>query len=126
MSAPMKTRRTSDDVPIRIGEKKPRLFLVPKLQAEGILKLLSDFEVDEKNSVPWRVPVQDLIDKHTEPGLMVRGGRVKEGLTQADLAERLGVHPSNVSEMESGKRPIGKAMAKRLAKVFKANYKVFL
>jgi plasmid maintenance system antidote protein VapI len=36
------------------------------------------------------------------------------------------VKATHISEMERGKRPIGKDMAKRLAKVFKVNYKVFL
>jgi len=38
----------------------------------------------------------------------------------------IGVTPSHISEMENGKRSIGKNMAKRLAKALRAEYKVFL
>lgn len=60
------------------------------------------------------------------PGVMVKGGRVKEGLTQAQLAALVGIPQRHVSEMENGKRPIGKEMAKRLGKALNVSYKVFL
>ncbi len=37
----------------------------------------------------------------------------------------MGVSQTHISEMEHGKRPIGKEMARRLAKVLKVNYRVF-
>ena len=43
-----------------------------------------------------------------------------------DLAHLVGVSQTHISEMEHGKRPIGKDMARRLAKVLKVNYRVFL
>ena len=126
MSAPMKTPRIKTDVPIQVGGKKPRLFLVPKKEIGAILSRLEEFEIDEGGAIPWRESVQDLIHKQSEPGVMVRGGRVKEGLSQIALAEKLGIPAPNVSEMEHGKRTIGKAMAKRLAKILNLDYKVFL
>ena len=36
--------------------------------------------------------------------------RIRAGMTQYELAEKSGVHPSRVSEMETGKRPIGAAV----------------
>jgi len=60
------------------------------------------------------------------PGLCLRGGRVKEGLTQAGLATLVGIPQRHISEMEHGKRPIGKEMAKRLGAALKVSYKVFL
>jgi DNA-binding XRE family transcriptional regulator len=59
-------------------------------------------------------------------GSAIRGLRLREGLTQEQLAHLLGVKRTNLSEMENGKRPIGKNMAKRLAQVLKTDYKVFL
>lgn len=48
------------------------------------------------------------IEKFSEAGLMPRGSRYKAELTQKELAEKLGVKPHHISEMENGKRPIGK------------------
>ncbi len=54
------------------------------------------------------------------------GARKREDLTQAQLGEMIGVSQYNISKMERGHRPIGKDIAKRLAKVFKCDYRVFL
>jgi predicted transcriptional regulator len=59
-------------------------------------------------------------------GHALRGLRSREELTQKQLAEMVGIKPSHISEMEHGKRPIGKVMAKRLAKALRTDYKVFL
>lgn len=61
-----------------------------------------------------------------QPGDILRGARHREGLTQAQLAAMIGVKPSHISEMEKGKRPMGKDMAKRLAKALNTSYQVFL
>ena len=61
-----------------------------------------------------------------QPGDILRGARHREGLTQAQLAAMIGVKPSHISEMEKGKRPIGKDMARRLATVLNTSYQVFL
>lgn len=60
------------------------------------------------------------------PGMMLRGLRGKEELTQAEFAKRLGVSQHHVSEMESNKRTIGIDMARRIATEFKVPYKMFL
>jgi plasmid maintenance system antidote protein VapI len=38
----------------------------------------------------------------------------------------IGIPQRHISEMENGKRPIGKEMAKRLGKALNIGYKVFL
>ncbi len=127
MSALTKTRHTKGEVKIQVGEKKGRLFLVPKDRAEGIVRLLQDFEVKNGGAmIPWRETVQDLIEKYTEAGVALKGARAKAGLSQNELAEKLKIPQSHISDMEHGRRPIGKKMAKRLAGVLKVGYKVFL
>ena len=76
---------------------------------------------DLEEAKPWREVYPD-----THPGEILRGARYREELTQAKLAEKIGVKRQHISEMENNKRPIGKAMAKRLAKALNVNYKIFL
>lgn len=59
-------------------------------------------------------------------GVCIRGGRGKEGLTQKQLAERIGIAQHHVSEMENGKRTVGKEMAKKLSETLHVDYRVFL
>jgi transcriptional regulator with XRE-family HTH domain len=63
-------------------------------------------------------------DSH--PGKILKGLRVRENLTQAQQSEKTGLNTRHISEMEHGKRPIGKAMAKRLAAALNVSYKMFL
>lgn len=84
------------------------------------------FNETPEESSSWREAFQEGIDKFSEIGLMLKGGRHKAGLTQKALAEQIGVRPHHISEMEHGKRPIGKNMAQRLAKIFDIDYRVFL
>ena len=63
-------------------------------------------------------------DLHT--GIAIKGLRYRENLTQDQLSRKLGIKRHHISEMENGKRPIGKEMARRLADALNADYKVFL
>jgi len=49
-------------------------------------------------------------------GKALAGTRDREGLTQIQLSKLTGIPQRHISEMENGKRPIGKEMAKRLGK----------
>lgn len=60
------------------------------------------------------------------PGVVLRGLRNRDDLTQAELAKKTGMLQSHISEMENGSRSIGKTIAKKFAQVFKTDYKVFL
>ena len=82
--------------------------------------------VVREKSIPWREAFKERIKKHSEGGLMLRGCRFKADVTQKELAQDLSISQHHVSEMENGKRPIGKEMAKRFAEFFKTDYRVFL
>ena len=62
----------------------------------------------------------------SHPGTILRGFRTREGLTQKELAQLAGLKPHHVSEMETGKRPIGKEIAERLAGALNTDRRVFL
>ena len=81
--------------------------------------------VDASDSVPWRELFPEYEDEEL-PGVCLAGSRLKEGMTQKELSEMTGIPQSHISEMENGKRPIGKKRAKILAKALKVGYRVFL
>ncbi len=78
---------------------------------------------DEKN---WTMEVAFPEMAWNAGGVSIRGGRAKEGLTQRQLADLTGIPQRHISEMENGKRPIGKELARKLAKALKVDYRVFL
>ncbi len=71
------------------------------------------FEAKEEPSKPWRevLPFKD----EELPGVFLAGARYREGMTQAALAEATGIPRRHISEMENGRRPIGKKNARLLA-----------
>lgn len=75
-------------------------------------------------AIPWREAFPETVANIF--GTTLKGSRVKEGLTQAALAEMTGIPQRHISEMENGKRPIGKETARKLAEVLKVDYRVFL
>jgi len=81
--------------------------------------------LDSTELIPWREVFSEYSDEQL-PGVALAGARHKEGLSQVQLAKFTGIPQRHISEMENGKRPIGKEMAKRLGKVLNMNYKVFL
>ncbi|MBI3508447.1 MAG: helix-turn-helix transcriptional regulator [Chlamydiia bacterium] len=80
----------------------------------------------KKRRIPWREVAKKEISRFSEPGVILKGCRYKKNITQEQLSETIGVQQNHISEMETGKRSIGKEMAKKLAKFFKTNYRVFL
>ena len=90
------------------------------------MRIYSNKAVDTSDSVPWRELFPEYKDEDL-PGVCLRGGRYREGIvTQKQLADMIGVPQRHISEMETGKRAIGKEMAKRLGKALNIGYKVFL
>jgi ribosome-binding protein aMBF1 (putative translation factor) len=49
-------------------------------------------------------------------GNLLAGARLKAGLTQAQLAEKLGIRQNMISDYERGRRTYSDTMAKRLSK----------
>ena len=81
--------------------------------------------VDTSESFPWREAYPECSEEQLI-GKALAGARYREGMTQLKLAELTGIPQRHISEMENGKRPIGKEMAKRLGKALNIGYKVFL
>lgn len=79
-----------------------------------------------EKTISWREVAKKDLEKHSEGGQMLRGSRFKKEVSQEELANALGISQHHISEMENGKRSIGKEMAKRFAAFFKTDYRLFL
>ena len=81
---------------------------------------------DDETSVLADDFFAELDRQYTKPGVLLRGIRVRENLSQIEFAEKIGVTQSDLSKMELGKRPIGKIIAKRIEEMFDVNYRLLL
>jgi DNA-binding XRE family transcriptional regulator len=79
---------------------------------------------EERASITWREGLP--FSEKALPGACLVGARAREGLTQMSLAELTGIPQRHISEMERGKRTIGKERAKKLAETLNVDYRVFL
>ena len=108
-------------------KKLPTENLVPlhlMVHPANVTSITRYVETLEKfDSIPWRRVAERRGDV---PASVLRGARSKEELTQARLAELTGIPQRHISEMENGKRTIGKEAAKKLAKALNTDYRVFL
>lgn len=112
--------------------KKPHIdivelkFLGPVNKRHEVVDLMKSMGfVDTTELVDWRECFPEVTDENL-PGYCLRGARGREEITQKELAQITGIPQRHISEMERGKRPIGKETAKKLAKALSTNYKVFL
>ena len=120
-----------EQIQILIRSDRDQVFVGPKSKLRPLLKLLTqnDFKPstrDKDDTISWEVLAKDHIEQYSQPGLALRGARIKENLTQVDLSKILKVPQYNISKMENGVRPIGKKMAKRLADILKVDFRIFL
>ena len=72
----------------------------------------------------WLTPAEVFPDFHA--GDRIKGLRYRENMTQKQLAEQTGISVQNLSNMEHGRRPVGKEMAKRLARALNADWRTLL
>lgn len=86
----------------------------------------SPFQLKKEKSVNWRDAFKEVFGDMPPSAVSLKGMRNREGWTQAELGEKIGVSQANLSKMESGKRPIGKTVARRLAEIFETDYRIFL
>jgi DNA-binding XRE family transcriptional regulator len=103
----------------RLAEVAPDCSDVDNIDMKAIIAEI------EANDDETRYPVDAAVGAST-PGSRLRGLRMREGIAQKELAEKLGIQQHHVSEMENGTRKIGLAMAKRIAKAYDISHRVFL
>jgi len=59
-------------------------------------------------------------------GTVLSGYRHREGLTQVEVSRLTDIPQRHISEMEHGKRSIGKEAARKLAKALHCDYRMLL
>lgn len=111
-------KRPTDPVEFRVGNK---CYEVPKSKAGPILKALKGYESD-------LIPADEVFAELDldSPGVTLQGFRLKESLTQKQLAEKLGIAQNFYSDLETGRRKISAKMARKLAEILETDYRVFL
>jgi plasmid maintenance system antidote protein VapI len=60
------------------------------------------------------------------PAPLLRGSRNREGMSQHRLAEICGISRRHISEMENGKRAIGKQSAAKIGSALNVDPRMFL
>jgi DNA-binding XRE family transcriptional regulator len=96
------------------------VYQLPKKVAEKYRLPESEESIDASEAF------QDINKKYTKPGALLQGIRVREGLSQVEMAKALKVTQPNLSQMEKGTRPIGKTIAKRIEALYDIDYRSFL
>ena len=117
MQEPTKKRRTDD------GLITIKLRVRPENE-EKIKAYVRGIEAGEERNFSVAEVFPEYIGKESQTA--IRAYRLRENITQRVLSVLTGIPQRHISEMENGKRVIGKEMAKRLAKALKADYKMFL
>jgi DNA-binding XRE family transcriptional regulator len=122
MSVP--TKKLPTEIQIWFEGKLLRFTDVPTAKLKPIVSALKEYQ---EELIPWREGAKGRMSgSGGESAYMVKAAREGAEMTQEDLAEKLHVPQSNISQIETGKRPVGKNLAKRLAKIFNLDYRVFL
>ncbi len=120
----MRRPRTDDTAEICL--RVPARDLNKFFEATRSFLLLAGHPVQEVGEDGELLYTLEEVFPETHPGMVLRGYRAREDMTQKDLATKIGISASNVSDMERGRRPIGTKMAKRLGKALNLDYRLFL
>jgi len=113
--------------------KKPRIEI--SLQGENIDELLNWIKKKYEIAVLADDQKDDYVSigstkygKNMEKnrvGNLIAGARLKSGLTQAELADKLNVRQNVISDYERGERRCSKTVAKKLSEVLNVNEEHF-
>lgn len=107
-----------------VGQAKKAPRNLPKDALRSFVLLMEELKSKGPHRYEW--PNFSKLGNAVYTAVMLRGLRYREGLTQVELGKLLGIAQGNISLMEKGKRTIGKDIAKRLAHLFKTDYRLFL
>lgn len=92
------------------------------LKEEG---LFEECEAEARRRVEeWRVVSR--LPEAVRPGRLLRGARVRKGLSREELAQAVGVQPGDIEDFEENRRPVSRELAELLAGVLETVPEYFL
>jgi DNA-binding XRE family transcriptional regulator len=118
---------------MQVHVKTPRTKI--NIEGEISTKLLKALKEDFGEELvveddEWVIATETQWYKKTKarmkPGDHMRAYRLSRGLTQPQLGKILAISKQNISDMEHGRRTIGKEVARKLADIFKTSVEKFL
>jgi DNA-binding XRE family transcriptional regulator len=107
-------------------ENSKKSYNIPLSHQKELEKVLKKYSEDDDTPVVWEVLAKERIEKYKKSGLVLRGMRYRERLSQKHLAEASGITQNEISNIENGKRTVGKKVAEKLAKVLNFDYRMLL
>ena len=116
MQALTKKRPTDDMITLQLRVHRHNESLIKRYVVA--------IESEEERTYTVAEVFPEYIGKETQVAL--RAYRTREGFTQKWLAELTGITQHHISEMENGKRSIGKERAKKLADALHCDYRQLL
>jgi DNA-binding XRE family transcriptional regulator len=100
-------------------------FVGPAKKLQELRRYAAQIGLSESSdSIPWREAFPEF--KDNAAGTVISGYRHREGLTQTQLAELIGIPQRHISEIERGKRVIGKDRARKFAEALHCDYRRLL
>ncbi len=127
-----KTRHTRDTTKlISVSAKKASKILaaVKKIDPEAHIieaHFIKEEVLADTFIIPEDTPWYREVKSSWHPGVTLRIRRENAKLTQAQLGSMTGLATANISAIENGRRAIGLAVAKRLAKALKRPISEFI
>ena len=117
---------------MRAAMKKPHtdkmVTMTIRVQQKNVSKIqnyIRAIEVGEERNYSIAEVFPEYIGKEHE--IALRAYRTRQGVTQKQLSEMTGIPQRHISEVENGKRGVGKIRAKLFAKALEVpDYRVFL
>lgn len=117
---------------MQVHTKKPPIEINAVARFAGPMEKIAEIKrialslglKDLDETMSYRDAFPEYAGKERQTAL--RAYRIREGLTQVELAVRSDIPRRHISDMENGRRPIGKENAKKLANVLNTDYRMFL
>ena len=97
---------------------------VHRHNAPAVKRFVEAVEAEEERTYTVAEVFPEYIGKESQVAL--RAYRTREDLTQKQLSALTGIPQHHISEMENGKRSIGKERAKKLAEALQCDYRQLL